>query len=518
MSARGNVARAESLVDALITHGVTTWCVAPGGRNAPLVAALDAAHGLDVVRHFEERSAAFFALGRARRDATTVAVVTTSGTAAAELLPAAIEARYSGTPLVLVTADRPRRLRGTGAPQAIEQPDLFAPWAPTIVDADTDATIALPSLDPHGPVHVNIAFDEPLLDTTPRGVDAATIDAVRDASRAPTLDGLTALLADARRPFLAIGGLLPCDVAPVRAFARRLGAPLHADATSQLRTDPALAMLRLSGGEASIRDALRDADAIVRIGAVPIGRFWRDLERDTRPVASIARAPYPGVAHGTVDRVDRFDALAHVDVPTPQRPFDGLLAADRARTDAISALLDAHPRSEPALVRALSRIADGFVFLGNSSPVREWCAFADRERSPARVDASRGANGIDGQLSTFLGGVQRDEPAWAVVGDLTALYDLAAPWVLDAIAPERLRIAILNNGGGRIFDRVFGDASLSNAHCRRFDTWAAMWGLDAVRWDTIPSRDDLPSRAVVEIVPDRAETEAFWRAHDEVAG
>ncbi len=517
MSAQTNVARATSLVAAAAARGVTTWCVAPGGRNAPLAAVLDAADGVRVVTHFEERAAAFFALGRARRDRAPVAVVTTSGTAAAELLPAAIEARYSGTPLVFVTADRPHDLRGTGAPQAIEQNGLLAPWAPTIVDADVGAAVALPPLDPCGPVHVNIAFGEPLLDATPSAFGVRAVDET-DAIDATPPAALTALLARARRPFLAIGGLAPDDVAPVRAFAERLGAPLHADATSQLRNDPTLAALRLTGGDASIRAALAEADAVIRIGAVPIGRFWRDLERDTRPIASVARAPYPGVAHGAIDRVARFDSLAGIDLAPTGWDTDALRAADRARTTAIDALLDSHPRAEPALVRALSRIADGFVYLGNSLPIREWCAFADRTHSPDRVDASRGANGIDGQLSTFLGGVRDGETAWAVVGDLTALYDLAAPWVVDAIGATRLRIAIVNNGGGRIFERVFGDTALANEHARRFDAWASMWGLSHVRCDTIPTRDEWPDRTVVEIVPDREQTGAFWRAHDEVAG
>ena len=146
-----NLAAARELVARVRALGVNDFCVCAGSRNAPLLAVLA---GARVYSFVDERSAAFFALGRTKRDQRPVAVVTTSGTAAAELLPAAIEAHYSGAPLVLVTADRPARFRGTGAPQAIEQIGLFGIYAAT--DAQR--------WDRRSPLHLNIEFDEPLID------------------------------------------------------------------------------------------------------------------------------------------------------------------------------------------------------------------------------------------------------------------------------------------------------------------------------------------------------------------
>lgn len=146
-----NVGRARQLIAEVRARGVADFCVCAGSRNAPLLAALKDERVFSFV---DERSAAFFAVGRMKLHGQPAAVVTTSGTAVAELLPAAIEAHYSGLPLVLITADRPARYRGTGAPQAIEQVGLFGSYA----------EVELASWSGARPLHLNIEFDEPLID------------------------------------------------------------------------------------------------------------------------------------------------------------------------------------------------------------------------------------------------------------------------------------------------------------------------------------------------------------------
>lgn len=148
----GNLELARRLIDAVRASGANEFCVCAGSRNSPLLAVLGASDAR-LFSFVDERSAAFFAVGRMKLHGNPVAVVTTSGTAAAELLPAAIEAFYSGLPLILVTADRPARFRGTGAPQSIEQIGLFGVYAETSLDGWTRAR----------PLHLNVEFDEPLL-------------------------------------------------------------------------------------------------------------------------------------------------------------------------------------------------------------------------------------------------------------------------------------------------------------------------------------------------------------------
>lgn len=144
-----NLAAASRLIAEVRAAGARDFCVCAGSRNSPLLVAL----GTSVYSFVDERSAAFFAIGRIKRSGDPVAVVTTSGTAAAELLPACVEAHYSGLPLILITADRPARFRGTGAPQSIEQFGLFGVYADTSLDEWSG----------NRPLHLNIEFDEPLL-------------------------------------------------------------------------------------------------------------------------------------------------------------------------------------------------------------------------------------------------------------------------------------------------------------------------------------------------------------------
>ena len=144
-----NLDSARRLIDAVRRLGARDFCVCAGSRNSPLLAVL----GTNVYSFVDERSAAFFAIGRSKLHGAPVAVVTTSGTAAAELLPAAVEAFYSGIPLILITADRPARFRGTGAPQSIEQLGMFGVYAETALESWSGAK----------PLHLNIEFDEPLL-------------------------------------------------------------------------------------------------------------------------------------------------------------------------------------------------------------------------------------------------------------------------------------------------------------------------------------------------------------------
>ena len=149
-----NIERARRLVEQVRELGTNDFCACAGSRNSPLLAILGSLTDASVFSFVDERSAAFFAIGRTKLSGRPAAVVTTSGTAVAELLPAVVEAYYSALPLVLITADRPSRFRGSGAPQAIEQIGIFGSYAATTLDGWTRST----------PLHINIEFDEPLID------------------------------------------------------------------------------------------------------------------------------------------------------------------------------------------------------------------------------------------------------------------------------------------------------------------------------------------------------------------
>ena len=473
----GNLDVARRLIDDVRAAGANEFCVCAGSRNSPLLAVLGSLQ-LRLFSFIDERSAAFFALGRAKLHGNPVAIVTTSGTAVAEMLPAAIEAYYSGIPLILISADRPARFRGTGAPQSIEQIGLFGVYADTSLEAWTRRK----------PLHLNIEFDEPLLG------NAAVPAAEPAASPPPPARGETPLVQPARtpafqRPLIIIGGLAAKHRARVLECVR--DAPFYAEPLSGLREHATI-----TAGERMI--ARGNFDSVIRIGNVPTLRFWRDLESMVLPVLHYSDLPFTGLTRGELHPIEALPKI----VSSASYPGD---AEMRARFEAI---LDDEPQSELSMIRALSRElpANTRVYLGNSLPIREWDLVA--ERKPFECEANRGANGIDGQLSTFFGWCDPSRDNVCLIGDLTAIYDLGAPWIVPQLGHRRFRIVILNNGGGRIFSRVpslqtldpaLRERIIENAHDVRFDHWAAMWNID-----------------VTELRPDPEASKRVWQRYDEL--
>ncbi len=456
-----NIAEARRVIEEAVARGATDFCVCAGSRNAPLLAVLGASD-LQVFSFVDERSAAFFALGRAKLTGRPAVVITTSGTAVAELLPAAIEAHYSAIPLIFITADRPARYRGTGAPQAIEQQEIFGVYA-------------------HGSVqHINIEFDEPLIDedvSWERGRPARCPPPVATAAPPLPTPAFT-------RPLVLLGGLAPAHRDPVRNFAIALNAPVYAEPLSGLREDPALAHLIITAGERMIGRG--DFDGVIRIGNVPTARFWRDLDESRRELSlvSFSALPFTGCSRGVVHPIEALP----VDVD-PRKRDEEFFTADRKQAAAIARVFDAETQSELALFRELSHTIpeNSRVYLGNSLPIREWDLAATRDRRGFTIEANRGANGIDGQLSTFFGQCDPSRMNVCVIGDLTAIYDSNAPWIVPQLdSATDFRIVIINNGGGRIFSRVASlkkldestrERIIENSHDLRFEHWAAMWGM-----------------------------------------
>jgi 2-succinyl-5-enolpyruvyl-6-hydroxy-3-cyclohexene-1-carboxylate synthase len=473
-----NVERARQTIADARARGAADFCVCAGSRNAPLLAVLSVTPGIRLFSFVDERSAAFFALGRAKLSGVPAAVVTTSGTAVAELLPAVVEAFYSGTPLIVITADRPARYRGTGAPQCIEQEGIFGPYASASV------------------THVNVEFDEPLIDADPSPSPSPSPNPPPEKAGL----GLGRGLGLVKRPVVILGGLASGDRARAKSFALRLQAPVYAEPLSGLREDPDLPLI--TAGERMLSRG--DFDGVIRIGNVPTLRFWRDLDEKFKAldVVNISALPFPGLARGDVHPMSALDDDVEPR-PAPRAFFDD----DRDKARRINAILYGEPKSELAMFRALSqRIEDGArVYLGNSLPIREWDLAATREARGFTIEANRGANGIDGQLSTFFGQCDAARANVCVVGDLTAIYDMNAPWIVPQLPPElRFEIVIVNNGGGRIFSRVASLAAIDrglmeNEHALHFQQWASMWGIED---------------RVTELIPDAEASERAWAKYD----
>ena len=490
----GNVDSASRLIARLRAEGAREFCVCAGSRNSPLLAVLGVAglSGVPVYSFVDERSASFFALGRSKLHGQPVAVVTTSGTAVAEMLPAAIEAFYSGVPLILVSADRPARFRRTGAPQSIEQTGIFG------VYAETD----LGRWSRRGPLHVNVEFDEPLIDGPIPTASAPPSDEARPAAR-PAGDPPDLERVLGARPLVIVGGLGSAHRERVAGFVRALGAPMYAAPLSGLREEGNLP--RITSGERMVR--LGGFDSVVRIGNVPTLRFWRDLEDLELPVVHFSDLPFPGLTRGEIHPMASLPAS-----PPSRQRSDGFVDRDREIARSFDRLLREEPESELAMIRALSEeVADrARVYVGNSLPIREWDLAASRAPRGLTVEASRGANGIDGQLSTFFGQCDPARENLCVVGDLTAICDLGAPWIVRQLPDLRFRIAIVNNRGGRIFGRVpslreldrgVRERLIENGHDLRFGPWAEMWGI---------------ADRVTELLPDADASARVWKRFEEL--
>ncbi len=515
-----NAELAGATLGHLIALGVRDFVVCAGARNAPLVTSLLAASeskGLRVWHHFDERTASFFGLGLARSRDEPVVVLTTSGTAAAELLPAAIEGYYEGVPLILVTADRPEWYRGSGAPQSIEQKGLYGIYAPLAIDVQRRGDLSwVVKWDRKAPLHLNVCFEEPAPNDCL--VDFRTVVVPEPARRIPgqdEVDRLERFVSSRQRMVVIVGALPKSWRESVELFLNELGAPVWAEAISGLRESEVLApqLIRQEHQVGVIRP-----DSVLRIGGIPSLRYWRDLETLRGiEVLSVTRQPFPGLGRDSeLLLCDQFPLTRNVTQPGW---VDDVTLFGRGNLDAF---LDQHPKSEPAMMRALADAipSQAMVFLGNSLPIREWNLSASVEPGHPLCFANRGANGIDGEVATFLGMSEGNAEAWGIFGDLTALYDLNAPAVLPQLDDCERRIVVMNNGGGRIFSRLPSMAGLSpeekavteNHHRQRFDSWASMWGMDYVSWRAGKPVPEISGKNVlIEVLLENGPTESFWK-------
>ena len=490
---------------------VKTICVCPGARNSPWIELLESQNTFEVLRFFDERSAGFFALSRAKETLAPVAVATTSGTAVGELLPAMMEAYYSGSKLIALTADRPRRFRGTGAPQACEQKDIFGIYARTSSDLDGESDFTeLEAVE--FPFHLNVCFEEPLPShDSNRFIKKETEDKNFKMGEFPLLivGELSFLEAQELTPALVLAGL-----------------PVITEALSQLRENPALETIRIRPHRnlwKEAHDSGYPIDSVIRIGGVPTLRFWRDLEVHPEasliPVASLSTLPFRGLPRASLisQNASRWlekNLESRHHTSRWNKSFENFKMKQDNRFKHLEVCLKNYPLSEPAWMRSLSLEikAGSSVYLGNSLPIREWDMAATQASKHFLVRANRGLNGIDGQISSFFGGLRPDCENWAILGDLTALYDSSAPWILNQLHSQpHFKLVIINNSGGRIFDRIFSSSFYANNHSLGFGDWAKQWGLSHATASDPRLLSALSSSVkVVEVIPDAEQTESFW--------
>lgn len=507
------------VLEAAKNCGVKVFCMCPGNRNSPFFHILKQ---LDVRRHFcfEERSAAFYCMGEARKSSDPVAVITTSGTAAGELLPAAMEAYYTGVPLLLITADRPRAFRGTGAPQSAEQVGLFSVYTPFSQDIAAGEICALHNWDKRFPAHLNVCFEEPFPCSFEKNGRQVSSHEKRTWYHEHASQKLDQFLHKSRYPLVVVSTLPSCAKKEVAEFLLKLNAPVILEGISGLREDPQLAHLRIARTEKiwhSAEKAHYPIDGILRIGGIPTIRIWRDLEDmiGKLQVCSISHLPFSGLSWGDLLHVPlpEFFTVYTLNHQYEDRNSKEWRVADHVYRQFLHALIEQEPTAEPSMVHSLSKQMPkgAHVYLGNSLPIREWDLAACNKDKKLIVNASRGVNGIDGQISTFLGLSDISHENWALIGDLTALYDMAGPWVLPQISDVRINIVVINNRGGQIFARFFPDKDFLHPHELDFEPFAHFWKMHYERWNIVPDRITGVGHRFIEMTPDAEASRRFWQ-------
>lgn len=518
-----NMQLAAKVLQGLISSGIQEICLCAGARNSPFVHILDENKDVRVYSFFEERSAAFFALGRMAQTQRPLAVITTSGTAVAELLPAAIEATYSSLPLVMVTADRPKTYRGSGAPQSINQVGIFSYYIEASLDIDVENShFSMKGLTWKKPMHINVCFAEPLMDGPVEKLEfSKDSEWVKFPEQCETTAGQeTRQFLKIHHPLVLLGTLPPKAQLPILGFLKKIQCPVYAEGISGLRGHPDLKHLEIRSGENYLNHLLdqKVCNGVLRIGGVPTVRLWRDLEDKRRelPVLSVGYNHYSGLSR-EVTHFTHLASLAMLESAEHFKDLGPLLKEDFQIAHQKEVLLAKYPRSEPSMVWALSKKTKGqSVYLGNSLPIRHWDLVADFDSYPARVVGNRGANGIDGQVSTFLGWAETATENWCLIGDLTAMYDLSSLWITPQLEKKKMRIVVINNKGGQIFQRMFKKDIFLNHHNIEFSHWAKMFHWDYQVWDEILEKPELSDHQIIELNPDPQQTEAFWNEWDRI--
>jgi 2-succinyl-5-enolpyruvyl-6-hydroxy-3-cyclohexene-1-carboxylate synthase len=572
-----NTALASAFVEELARGSLRQAVVSPGSRSTPLAVALWRAPEIEVSVIVDERSAAFFALGAAQASGAPVALLCTSGTAVANYHPAVIEADESAVPLIVLSADRPPELRGIGAGQTIDQIKIFgasARWFCEVGthEADDDGLFHYRSVACRalarargetrpGPVHLNLPWREPLAPVPVEGAITATdplalggrdgrpLTAATRIDLEPSaflLEEMAGHIGDAISGVIVAGRQLDPELRePLAHLARVSGFPILADPTSQLRCGPHDRSRVIAAYDLLLRDE-RFArtvvpDLVLRFGEMPTSkplRAWLAASDASEIVvdpyggwnepsnraSAILRADPTELASGWAARLEKDERgapeawiAAEVAAQAALHGELGSSGAD-AGSDGRAAI------SEPALHRALGQAhADGdLVYTASSMPIRDQEAFLASSDTDVHFLSNRGANGIDGLVSSGIGGAHASgRPTTIVTGDLGLLHDLGGLASLREVSTP-VRIVVIDNDGGGIFHFLPQEKALAGEEFEALlgtprgvdaEKAAALFDLPHRRLESL---DDLPAAlaagtGLIEVRTDRTTNVASHR-------
>ncbi|GAA0428518.1 2-succinyl-5-enolpyruvyl-6-hydroxy-3-cyclohexene- 1-carboxylic-acid synthase [Lentibacillus halophilus] len=479
-----------NFIDQLVESGLTDAVISPGSRSTPMAMLMTEHPDLKQWVVIDERSAAFFALGMAKQTKRPVAVVCTSGTAAANYFPAVIEAYYSRVPLIVLTADRPHELRDVGAPQAIDQIQLYGDYPKwfhdmALPEASDDMlayvrnkafrAVRTAAEGNDGPVHLNVPFREPLVP------DFSLNDLWGRRSGAPargrtegkrTLDNkqleqIHQRLTSCKKGLIVCGPQTDPDLADaITGLARAWDTPILADPLSQLRAGSHFKDHIIESYDAFLRsETIRkqlEPDYIIRFGAMPVSKAYRFFVEEHDDIPQFVVENVGGYREPAGTQTEFIDADAiivcnnlakfNAGVGTDEAWLETWQQMNRLSKDQLLSEPETGELTEGGAVRQLMRVIpdESSLYVGNSMAVRDLDTFFMTASMSLEVLANRGANGIDGMVSSGMGAAASGAPVTLMLGDLSFFHDMNG---LLAAKQYKLNITILviNNNGGGIF-------------------------------------------------------------------
>jgi 2-succinyl-5-enolpyruvyl-6-hydroxy-3-cyclohexene-1-carboxylate synthase len=472
----------HTIVQTFLQAGVEDVVISPGSRSTPLAYAFSQTDAFNTYMQVDERSAGFFALGMAKAKQSPVLLLCTSGTAAANYFPSIVEANYARIPLIVLTADRPHELREVGAPQAINQVQLYGnhvKWSVDFPLADgyketipfverhTGRAVTLAMASPMGPVHINIPFREPLLLDFDYEIQPSTYQQSIPGSIVASQSSINLvedMIRNANRGFIIIGELSgDFSKQDFWAFAKSIQWPILADALSQLRTEvPAEcehllidqydALLKSENFKKAVNPNL-----VIRFGAQPVSKPLSLFLKASRPATYVVIDEDPlfrdslGVVTHHIHSIPQVFWNSNLQGQTNET-LDIWTQANKLATEHIERYIDEQQDEGAFAGKLFNLLPEGSDLIsGSSMPIRDVDTFFNNTAKDIGIYANRGTNGIDGVVSTAFGIQQaRKRPATLLIGDISFLHD-SNGLLVSRFHETDLTIVVMNNDGGGIF-------------------------------------------------------------------
>jgi len=474
-----------SAFTAILLHhlGIRYACISPGARNSPLTYTFTEKSGITCFSHVDERSSAFFALGLAKSSLSPVVLISTSGTAPANFYPAVIEASLSRIPLIILSADRPNYLVGSGANQTINQQNLYGNHVRYFEDVGLPTekmddlkkyliiafqnSVGYTLKYPPGPVHLNFPFDEPLLPEKLDKVDLFTFGL--NSKPKMKLNFQIPILQNAKRPLIIAGPMEGnSHQKDMIAFGEKINAPILADPLSQLRYGFDSKLI-LSHYDIFCRYTKLQPDLIIRFGRKPTSKILCQLLKKWRNITILIDAWQKfndDSSHSIQSSISQYcrEQLQNVIWEGGSNWVNQLLSLESIVENEIQGNDTFH---EGNIIKiCLKSIQDkGCFIIGNSMPIRNVDMFTSTSKKLIHTYSNRGASGIDGVISTALGiSIEKNtNNALLIIGDLSFYHDMNG--LLALKYGMNISIVVINNKGGGIFSFM----PISNSGLKKYD-------------------------------------------------